>query len=113
MLVFFFKKSFINPRLNVSSGHGVATMLAGGAAAAAAAYGAHQLTSSHGHGGHNVSHGTHNMIPGMGHFSGGKHGKHGGGKFKAGKHGKGGKHGKFGKGKGKGKGKFSGFKKWK
>ncbi|KAD5802743.1 hypothetical protein E3N88_14103 [Mikania micrantha] len=102
----------------VAQGHGhTGAMLAGGAALAAAAYGAHQLSSSHGHGGHNVTHGAHNMIPTMGHhmggthsggkFKGGKHGKHGGGKFKGGKHGKFGKHGK-------GKGKFSGgFKKWK
>nr|GEV97475.1 protein TIC 56, chloroplastic [Tanacetum cinerariifolium] len=34
-------------------------MLAG---VAAAAYGVHQMTSSHGHGGHNVSHGAHNMM---------------------------------------------------
>nr|GEV85872.1 protein TIC 56, chloroplastic [Tanacetum cinerariifolium] len=35
-------------------------MLAG--AAATAAYGVHQMTPSHGHGGHNVSDGAHNMM---------------------------------------------------
>lgn len=93
--------------VNLGHGPGMGTMLAGGAAAAAAAYGVHQLTSSHGHGGgHNVSHGAHNMMGGpMSHYGGGKfkHGKHGGGKFKHGKHGKHGKH----------KGKHSGYKKWK
>ncbi|GJR32879.1 NADH-plastoquinone oxidoreductase subunit 2 [Tanacetum coccineum] len=93
-----------------SGGHGpgMGTMLAGGAAAAAAAYGVHQMTSSHGHGGHNASHGAHNMMGPMGYHGGGhyKHGKHGGGKFKHGKHKK---HGKFGKHKGK----HSGYKKWK
>lgn len=68
-------------------------MLAGGVAAAAAAYGAHQL-----------SHGAHHHMPHMGAYG------HGHGKFKHGKfkHGKFGKHGKFKHG-----GKFGRFKKWK
>lgn len=72
-------------------------MLAGGVAAAGAAYGAHHLShGSHGH----YAHGAH-----MPH---GKFKQHGHGKFKHGKHGKfkHGKHGKFGKHGG-------GFKKWK
>ena len=97
-------------RKTVSLGHGLGmgTMLAGGAAAAAAAYGVHHMTSSHGHGGHHVSHGAPNMMGPTGHYGGGhyKHGKHGGGKFKHGKHKK---HGKFGKHKCK----HSGYKKWK
>lgn len=75
-----------------SSQHGaMGGMLAGGAVAAAAAYGAHELSKPHkigGHGygeyyGHGSSHG--HGYGGHGKF---KHGKHG--KFKHGKH-----HGKF------------------
>jgi len=61
-------------------------MLAGGAAAAAAAFGSHHVSQGHApHGGY--SHG----VPFVGHGGHGKfkHGKHG--KFKHGKHG----HGKF------------------
>lgn len=70
-------------------------MLAGGAAAAVAAYGVHHLVQGSHHGGyHGYGHGKF------------KHGKHGfgHGKFKHGKF----KHGKFGKHMGFGK-----FKKWK
>lgn len=65
-------------------------LIAGGAAAAAAAYGAHQLS----HGSHHLGHGG---------FYGHPHGKFKHGKFKHGKHGMFGKHG----------GKFMKFKKWK
>ena len=75
------------------------TMLAGGAAAAAVAYGAHQM--SHG-GSHGYGHGGYHGY-GHGKF---KHG-YGHGKFKHGKFGKRWKHGGFGKHKGK----F--FKRWK
>lgn len=67
------------------------TLLAGGAAAAAAVYGAHQLS----HGAHHLGHGGHH---GFG------HGKFKHGKFKHGKFGKRWKHGGFGKHK---------FKRWK
>ncbi|KAB5529663.1 hypothetical protein DKX38_019744 [Salix brachista] len=86
-------------------GPGMGAMLAGGAAAAAAAYGAHQLShGGYGHGGY--GHG------GYGHGGYGHGGYGHGGKFKHGKF----KHGKFGKrwkhgGFGKHKGKF--FKRWK
>ena len=67
------------------------TLLAGGAATAAAVYGAHQLS----HGSHHLGHGGHH---GFG------HGKFKHGKFKHGKFGKRWKHGGFGKHK---------FKRWK
>lgn len=92
-------------KLILHTGHGIGTMLAGGAAAAAAAYGASHL--AHGAGAGHYAHGAgHYGFPGHhghGKFKHGKHGKHGmfgHGKFKHGKHGK---HGMFG-----GK-----FKKWK
>lgn len=62
------------------------SMLAGGVAGAAAAYGAHHL-----------AHGAYHHMPHMGYYG------HGHGKFKHGKFGKRWKHG----------GKFGGFKKWK
>lgn len=88
------------------SGHGpgVGAMLAGGAAAAAAALGASHMGHGGGHYAHGAGHYGHGH--GVGHY--------GHGKFKHGKHGKF-KHGKFGKhGKHKGHGMFGGkFKKWK
>lgn len=78
----------------IKSGHGsgMGALLAGGAAAAASAYGAHHMA----HGMHHFGHGT---------FFG--HGKFKHGKFKRGKFGKRWKHGIFGKHKG------FGFKRWK
>ena len=73
---------------SLGHGPGIGTLIAGGAAAAAAVYGAHQLS----HGAHHLSHGG---------FYGHHHGKF--------KHGKFGKHGMFGKHGGK----FMKFKKWK
>lgn len=77
--------------LSCSAGHGpgMGSMLAGGAAAAAAVYGAHHLL----HGAHHYGHGAY-----MGHHHG---------KFKHGKFGKRWKHGMFGKHK------HMGFKRWK
>ncbi|KAL6322072.1 hypothetical protein AAG906_003477 [Vitis piasezkii] len=74
------------------SGHGSNTgaLLAGGAAAAAAVYGAHQLS----HGAHHLGHGGY-YGHGFGH-----HGKFKHGKFKHGKFGKRWKHGMYGKHKG-------------
>lgn len=81
----------LNNYVGHGAGHhgGMGTMLAGGAVAAAAAYGAHEMTkphgsSSHGYGGyygHGGSHGYGHGYGGHGKF---KHGKHG--KFKHGKH---------------------------
>ncbi|KAF3943254.1 hypothetical protein CMV_030167 [Castanea mollissima] len=79
------------PPYHSGHGPGMGTLLAGGAAAAAAVYGAHQLS----HGAHHLGHGGHH---GFG------HGKFKHGKFKHGKFGKRWKHGGFGKHK---------FKRWK
>lgn len=81
------------------TGNGPSTgaLLAGGAAAAAALYGAHQLS----HGAHHLGHGGY-YGHGFGH-----HGKFKHGKFKHGKFGKRWKHGMFGKHKG------GFFKRWK
>ena len=85
--------------LCTSTGHGSNTgaLLAGGAAAAAAVYGAHQLS----HGAHHLGHGGY-YGHGFGH-----HGKFKHGKFKHGKFGKRWKHGMYGKHKG------GFFKRWK
>lgn len=89
--------------LQLGHGPGMGTMLAGGAVAAAAAYGAHHLS----HGGSHTGHVGH----GVGHYG---HGKIKHGKFKHGKFGKHGKHGKFKHGKHGGMFGHGGkFKKWK
>ncbi|XVF01853.1 hypothetical protein REPUB_Repub04eG0124900 [Reevesia pubescens] len=79
-----------------SHGHGVGGLIAGGAAAAAAVYGAHHMV----HGAHHLAHGG---------YYGHGHGKFKHGKFKHRKFGKRWKHDMFGRHKGK----FFGYKKWK